>query len=355
MEVGKYYINIDKSKGNFGKVFKCEVELDSGMYRLTNEYIQEYVEENEFSEWKAYLPFMEYQKEGLKEVTYKSMVDGYFSIDLDTRDNAPKLKKQLDTAGKGYTNKELVTFGELKEFFDLYDGSLWFDTANFALPEKFDDDFRGLSLGSWAFRDNCHRPYGAGANTAHFFEYNQDDLATLYLKAFYKDGDYFIPAYRAYIYKYEGEYGHAGGYCSLDDKNLYGVTSLFIQHLFNNNLTLETFVESDGIDMVHSEYNVWANICSDSYYTKYVSNYEVKGDWLQEEVGILWTPDYEYCFNSDSWEVDDDNNDNLYYSKYHGGYINTYYTSSYVYCDYTEDYYLSVEDIHKYLGVTIYD
>ena len=122
MEVGRYYINIDRSKGNFGKVFKCEVEFDSGVYRLSNGYTQEYVGEPEFSEWKAYLPFMEYQKEGLVEVTYKSVVDGYFGISLATDENAPKLKKQLDKAGKEYTDKELVTFGELKEFFELYSG-----------------------------------------------------------------------------------------------------------------------------------------------------------------------------------------------------------------------------------------
>lgn len=351
MEVGKYYINIDKSQGNFGKVFKCEAELNSGMYRLSNGYTQSYVGENEFSEWKFYLPFTEYQKDGLKELTYKGVVDGYFGISLNTGDNAPKLKKQLDKAKKDYTDKELITFGELKEFFELYGGSLWFDTANFTLPEKFDDDFRGLSLGSWAFRDSCHRPYGAGANTADFFRENTDELNTLYLKAFHKDGRHFIPAYRAYIYEYEGEYGHAGGYCSLDGKNLYGVTSLFIQHLLNCELTLDKFVESDGIDMEHASYDIWANICSESYYSKFISNLEVKGDWLQEEVGYLETPDFECCIDSESWEYSED----LIYSEYHEGYINPYYTSEYVYCDYTEDYYLSLEDLHSYLGVRVYD
>lgn len=350
MEVGKYYINIDKSQGNFGKVFKCEEGLNSGIYRLSNGYTQEYVEENKFSEWKVYLPFTEYQKEGLREVTYKAVVDGYFGIDLDTEDNAPKLKKQLDRAGKGYTEKELVTFGELKQFFDLYDGSLWFDRARLDLPEKFDDDFRGLSLGSWAFRDSCHRPYGAGANTAHFFEYNQDDLTTLYLKAFYKDGDYFIPSYRAYLYKYEEEFGHAGGYCSLDGKNLYSVTSLFIHHLFNNNLTLNTFVESDGLGIEHASYNIWANISDESCYTKFVSNYEVKGDWLQDRICYLEVPDYEYCIDSESWE----DGDELIYSNYHDGYINPYYIKDYVYCDHLEDYFLTVDDLFDYLGVKVY-
>ena len=349
MEVGKYYINIDKSKGNFGKVFKCEVEFDSGVYRLSNGYTQEYVGEPEFSKWKAYLPFMEYQKEGLVEVTYKSVVDGYFGISLATDENAPKLKKQLDKAGKEYTDKELVTFGELKEFFDLYDGSLWFDTANFDLPEKFDDDFRGLSLGSWAFRDSCHRPYGAGANTADFFRENEDELNTLYLKAFHKDGRHFIPAYRAYIYEYEGEYGHAGGYCSLEGKNLYGATSLFIQHLFNNKLTLDTFVGSDGLDMPHSEYNIWANICSDNYYSKFVSNLKVKGDWLQGIYDLI-APDYVYCIDSESWEDGDES----IYSCYHDGYINPNYTKDYVYCDHLDDYFLTIEDLFDHLGVKVY-
>ena len=347
MEVGKYYINVDKSQGDFGKVYKCVG--DNGYFKLSNGYSEISVCSEGIS-WKEYQPFTDFQKEGLREVTYKSVVDGYFSIDIDTGDNAPKLKKQLDKAGRRYTDKELVTFGELKEFFELYEGSLWFDTQRFDLPEKFDDDFRGLSLGSWAFHDSCHRPYGAGANTAHLFEYNQDNLTTLYLKAFYKDGDYFIPAYRTYLYKYEDEYGHAGGYCSLDGKNLYGVTSLLIQHLFNNKLTLDTFVESEGIDMEHASYDIWANICSNSYYSKFISNYEVEGDWLQEEVGYLETPDFEYCIDSESWEYSED----LIYSEYREGYINPYYTSEYVYCDYTETYYLSIEDLYSHLGVQLY-
>lgn len=351
MEVGKYYINVDKSQGAFGKVFKCEAKSNSGACRLSNGYEERFVEAGNSSEWKVYLPFTEHQKEGLVEVTYKAVVDGYFGIDLDKGDNAPKLKKQLDKAGKEYTDRELVTFGELKEFFDLYDGSLWFDTQRFNLPEKFEVDFRGLSLGSWAFRDSCHRPYGAGANTADFFRYNLCELETLYLRAFHKDGEYFIPAYRAYLYKYEDEYGHAGGYCSLDGKNLYGVTSLLIQHLFNNKLTLDTFVGSDGLDIEHASYDIWANICSDSHYSKFVSNLEVKGDWLQDIYG-LDTPEYEYCIDSESWEQYDDD---FIYSNYHEGYINTYYTKDYVYCDYTEDYYLSIEDLHSYLGVQVYD
>lgn len=348
MEVGKYYISVDRSQSDFGKIYKCVENRE--YFRLSNGYSERDVYP-ESTSWKEYQPFTDSQRKGLREVTYKSVVDGYFGIDLDTGDNAHKLKKQLDKACIGYTNKELVTFGELKEFFDLYDGSLWFDRARLDLPDKFDKDFRGLSLGSWAFRGSCHRPYGAGANTAEFFRYNSDELDTLYLKAFHKDGDYFIPAYRAYLYRYENEFGHAGGYCSLDGKNLYGVTNLLIQHLFNNKLTLETFVESDGIDMIHSEYNVWANICSDSYYSKFISNYEVKGDWLQEEISYLETPDYEYCIDSESWE----DSEELYYSDYHEGFINPYYTSGYVYCDYTEDYYISIEDLHSYLGVRVYD
>lgn len=350
MEVGKYYINVNRGDASFGKVYKAIEKNGDQLFKLANGYNERFVDLYNKT-WREYQPFTEYQQAGLVEVDYKGVVDGYFGIDFNPDTNAPKLKKQLDKAGKEYTDRELVTFGELKEFFELYGGSLWFDMQRFDLPYKFDDDFRGLSLGSWAFRDSCHRPYGAGANTADFFRYNSDELETLYLRAFHKDGDYFIPAYRAYLYKYEDEYGHAGGYCSLGGKNLYGVTSLLIQHLFNNKLTLETFVESDGIDMIHSEYNVWANICSDSYYSKFVSNYDVKGDWLQDEISYLETPDYEYCIDSESWE----DSEELCYSNYHEGYINPYYTSEYVYCDYTEDYYLSVEDLHRYLGVTVYD
>ena len=344
---GKYYQNVDKASGLFGAVFECREVYPNEGATLYNGYREEFVRETCFHSYKPYQEFTESQKEGLVEVTYKDIVDRYFGIDLKVGDNEPKLSKQLYKAGREASSDELVAFGELKELLDLYDGSLWFNMRDKNLPNKFEEDYQGLYLGSWAFRDSCHRPYGAGANTAEYFNAYAHEINTIYLKAFHRKGGTFIPAYRAYVYEDDGDYGHAGGYCSLDGKNLYNVTSLFICHLLADKIILSDWVDSEGLDMIHSEKNIWANIAIDSYYSKYITKVFHEGeDWLYNSM----LGDYDgavYCYNSDTYELVED----TVYSDYHDNYISKYFSKSLVYCNHVDGYFTDMDDLISELGI----
>lgn len=346
---GKYYQNIDTASGLMGAIFKCKEVYPNEGATLDNGYREGFVRETDFHNYIPYQEFTEAQKEGLVEVTYKDVVDHYFGIDLKVGDNEPKLSKQLHKAGKGVSSDELVAFGELKGLLDLYGGSLWFDSHNHDLPNKFEEDYQGLYLGSWAFRDSCHRPYGAGANSAEYFKAYDHKINTLYLKAFHRKGDTFIPAYRAYVYEENGDYGHAGGYCSLDGKNLYNVTSLFIGHLLTDKLILSDWVDSEGLDMIHSESNVWANIAIESYYSKYITKvfHDEGEDWLYHKC-LDYFDGLVYCINSDSYELLVD----TVYSEYHDDYFSRYYNKSLVYCKHVDGYFYDMDDLISELGIS---
>lgn len=228
----------------------------------------------------------------IKRLTYKGMLEDYYEgFSFKEGGNAPKLSKQLSKQGIEYTDKELVHWGEVKQFFQditgdgyvktdkgdyTFIGGLFVDTENMEIPDNVD---------CWAFRDSCNNSRSSTGKDTHLLH---KWLGFKYLKLYSiaKKGTSLIlyPYSRAYFYQDEetGDLGVSGSYTHKRENynTSYEWTKMLLCVMFGKKLSDFMSVEGGYFSGSHERgifqeelgnfyYNTWSNMHYDNDYRTY--------------------------------------------------------------------------------------
>ena len=303
------------------------------------------------------------KKENVISFTFKKIVDTYYfqhygKFDFQEGENSPKLGKQIKKAlGFEESQSTLQAWAELQTVFEELGTKELFVESDLNTDLPSDEN-----LNDWAFNQSCNSLGNYyGGNTVEFFRENVPEMKymKIYVDALDNEGIYAIPALRAYFVSDGENFGHTGSYLKIglakaNQPNnfyttLYLATSLLINYLyFGSRFLFEDIVPSSGLDIIGNEsYGVWANIGQSTSYKKF----QTAEDFM-EDLGEYFVNDtMVYCPESDTYL--DEDSEYLVYSEYHGIWIDTS-QSDCIYAEKLVDFFLTEEDILKYLNVTYY-
>ena len=303
------------------------------------------------------------KKENVISFTFKEIVDAYYfehygEFDFQEGENAPKLGKQIKKAlGFEESQSTLQAWSELQTVFEELDTKELFVESDLNTDLPTDE-----TLNDWAFNNSCNSLGNSyGGSTVEFFRENVPEMKymKIYVDALDNEGIYVIPAMRAYFISDGENFGHAGSYLRIgltnDDQpsnfytTLYLATSLLINYLyFGSRFMFEDIVHSEGLNIIGNESDkVWANIGDSTDYKKFQTAEDFMEDLGEYFVDYNWI----HCPESDTYLEED--SEYLVYSEYHDIWIDTSQTDC-IYAEKLGDFFLTEEDILKYLNVTYY-
>ena len=303
------------------------------------------------------------KKENVISFTFKEIVDTYYfqhyrKFDFQEGENSPKLGKQIKKAlGFEESQSTLQAWSELQTVFEELDTKELFVESNLNTDLPTDEN-----LNDWAFNQSCNSLGNShGGRTVEFFRENVPEMEymKIYVDALDIEGIYAMPALRAYFVSDVENFGHTGSYLKIgltkaDQPSnfyttLYLATSLLINYLyFGSRFMFEDIVHSEGLNIIGNESNrVWANIGDSTDYKKF----QTAEDFM-EDLGEYFANDtMVYCPESDTYLEED--SEYLVYSEYHDIWIDISQTDC-IYAEKLVDFFLTEEDILKYLNVTYY-
>ena len=303
------------------------------------------------------------KKENVISFTFKEIVDTYYfqhyrKFDFQEGENAPKLGKQIKKAlGFEESQSTLQAWSELQTVFEELDTKELFVESNLNTNLPTDE-----TVNEWAFNSSCNKLGNSyGGRTVEFFRENVPEMKymKIYSDSFNGGNTHVIPAMRAYFISDGENFGHAGSYLRNVLTNgdqpsnfyttLYLATSLLINYLyFGSRFMFDDIVPSKGLNIIGNEsYEVWANIGDSTNYKKF----QTAEDFLEDLGEYFVNDNMVYCPESDTYL--DDDSEYLIYSEYHDLWIDTRETD-YIYAEKLGDFFLTEEDILKYLNVTYY-
>ena len=303
------------------------------------------------------------KKENVISFTFKEIVDTYYfqhyrKFDFQEGENAPKLGKQIKKAlGFEESQSTLQAWSELQTVFEELDTKELFVESNLNTNLPTDE-----TVNEWAFNSSCNKLGNRyGGQTVNFFRENLPEMKymKIYSDSFNGGNTHVIPAMRAYFISDDENFGHAGSYLRIVLTNgdqpsnfyttLYLATSLLINYLyFGSRFMFDDIVPSKGLNIIGNEsYEVWANIGDSTNYKKF----QTAEDFLEDLGEYFVNDNMVYCPESDTYL--DDDSEYLIYSEYHDLWIDTRETD-YIYAEKLGDFFLTEEDILKYLNVTYY-
>ena len=303
------------------------------------------------------------KKENVISFTFKEIVDTYYfqhygEFDFQEGENAPKLGKQIKKAlGFEESQSTLQAWSELQTVFEELDTKELFVESNLNTDLPTDE-----TLNDWAFNNSCNSLGNSyGGRTVEFFREKLPEMKymKIYSDRFNGGNTHVTPAMRAYFISDGDNFGHAGSYLRIVLTNndqpsnfyttLYLATSLLINYLyFGSRFMFEDMVPSNGLNILDNECDgVWANIGDSTGYKKFETMEGFMEGLGEYFVHYNWT----YCPESDTYLEDD--SEYLVYSEYHDIWIDTSRTDC-IYAEKLVDFFLTEEDIIKYLNVTYY-
>ena len=306
---------------------------------------------------------LQIKKENTKSFTFKDMVDAYYfehygKFDFQEGENSPKLGKQIKKAlGFEESQSTLQAWSELQTVFEELDTKELFVESNLNTDLPTDE-----TVNEWAFNSSCNKLGNSyGGRTVEFFRENLPEMKymKIYSDSFNGGNTHVIPAMRAYFISDGENFGHAGSYLRIGLTNadqpsnfyttLYLATSLLINYLyFGSRFLFEDIVPSSGLNIIGNEsYEVWANIGQSTSYKKF----QTAEDFMEDLGEYFANDNMVYCPESGTYL--DEDSEYLVYSEYHDLWIDTSQTDC-IYAEKLGDFFLTEEDILKYLGVTYY-
>lgn len=242
-----------------------------------------------------------------KRITYKGFVEEYFknkgyNFKFDTGISAPKLSTQLTKQEIPYTNREIISITEFKEWLflsllskgntegylqnddqDNIPNFLVIDTEDFSIPYNVDN---------WAFHGSCNWSKSEAGSHTHLM---LRQLGASYLKVYsYQEATirgkethkFLAPYARAYLYREGNDIAHAGTYTNGSEtfksngyivKNAYEATTFILCVLFGKNVS--EFISISGTQISNDDYDtdnidglstacVWSNMSDYCDYSK---------------------------------------------------------------------------------------
>lgn len=217
------------------------------------------------------------KKESFVKINFKVLLEDYYTgFRYSEGDNTPSLKKQLRSQNIAFKEDDLVTWGEVKAWFENY----YTGKPNFhkgyhyrtLIYDYFDDKIEDISK-KWAFCGSCHAERKTGSDTPKIL----DAIGYKMLKFYCLDEEYnLIPSTRIYYYQEGKDIAFSGTYTNFGSgemaKSAYSFTIAMMCFVFY--LKFEDFKEIEGMsintgDLEDVGIRFYANTSQDSKYKKF--------------------------------------------------------------------------------------
>lgn len=233
----------------------------------------------------------QYKIDRYENINFKALLEDYYTgFRYSEGDNTPSLKKQLRSQNIAFKEDDLITWGEVKAWFDNY----LIGKPNFhkgyhyraLIYDYFDDKIEDISK-KWAFCGSCHVERKTGSDTPEIL----DALGYKMLK-FYclgEDGQ-LVPSTRIYYYQEGKDIAFSGTYTNFGSgemaKSGYSFTKAIMCFIFDKKL--EDFKEITGMDVNTGELEdvgirFYANTSQDSKYKKFGTAEILSGLYLDAD------------------------------------------------------------------------
>ena len=219
----------------------------------------------------------QYKIDRYENINFKVLLEDYYSgFRYSEGDNTPSLKKQLRSQNIAFKDEDLVTWGEVKAWFENY----YTGKPNFhkgyhyrtLIYDYFDDKIEDISK-KWAFCGSCHAERKSGSDTPKIL----DAVGYKMLKFYCLDEEYnLIPSTRIYYYQEGEDIAFSGTYTNFGNgemsKSGYSFTKAIMCFIFDKKL--EDFKEIEGMSVNTGELEdvgirFYANTSQDSKYKKF--------------------------------------------------------------------------------------
>ena len=217
------------------------------------------------------------KKERFVKINFKVLLEDYCTgFRYSEGDNTPSLKKQLRSQNIAFRDEDLVTWGEVKTWFENY----YTGKPNFhkgyhyrtLIYDYFDDKIENI-FEEWAFCDSCHAERKSGSDTPKIL----NAIGYKMLKFYCLNENYqLVPSARIYYYKEGEDIAFSGTYTNFGSgemaKSGYSFTKAIMCFIFDKKF--EDFKEIKGMDVMTDELelaniNFYANTSKDSKYKKF--------------------------------------------------------------------------------------
>ena len=226
-----------------------------------------------------------------ENINFKVLLEDYYTgFRYSEGDNTPSLKKQLRSQNIAFRDEDLITWGEVKAWFDnYYTGKPNFHKSyhyRALIYDYFDDKIENISE-EWAFCGSCHKKGKSGWQTPKIL----DAIGYKMLKFYCLDEELnLIPSTRIYYYQEGKDIAFSGTYTNFGNgemtKSGYSFTKAVMCFIFSKKL--EDFKEITGMDVNTSELEdvniqFYANTSQDSKYKKFGTAEILSGLYLDAD------------------------------------------------------------------------
>lgn len=224
-------------------------------------------------------------------INFKVLLEDYYTgFRYSEGDNTPSLKKQLRSQNIAFRDEDLITWGEVKAWFEnYYTGKPNFHKGyhyRVLIYDYFDDKIENISE-EWAFCGSCHKKGMSGWQTPKIL----DALGYKMLKFYCLDEDYQLsPSARIYYYQEGEDIAFSGTYTNFGSgemaKSGYSFTKAIMCFIFDKKF--EDFKEIKGMDVNTSELEdmniqFYANTSQDSKYKTFGTAEILSGLYLDAD------------------------------------------------------------------------
>lgn len=233
----------------------------------------------------------QYKIDRYENITFRVLLEDYYTgFRYSERDNTPSLKKQLTSQNIAFREEDLITWGEVKKWFDEYlTGKPNFHKGyhyRALIYDYFDDKIENISE-EWAFCGSCHKKGKSGWQTPKIL----DAIGYKMLKFYCLDEDgQLVPSARIYYYQEGEDIAFSGTYTNFGSgemaKSGYSFTKAVMCFIFSRKF--EDFKEITGMDVNTGELEdmniqFYANISQDSRYKKFGTAEILSGLYLDAD------------------------------------------------------------------------
>lgn len=233
----------------------------------------------------------QYKIDRYENINFKVLLEDYYTgFRYSEGDNTPSLKKQLRSQNIAFRDEDLITWGEVKAWFDNY----YTGKPNFhkgyhyraLIYDYFDDKIENISE-EWAFCGSCHKKGKTGWQTPKILDAIGYKMLKFYCLG--EDGQ-LVPSARIYYYQEGEDIAFSGTYTNFGSgemaKSGYSFTKAIMCFIFSKKL--EDFKEITGMDVNTSELEdmniqFYANTSQNSKYKKFGTAEILSGLYLDAD------------------------------------------------------------------------
>ena len=232
----------------------------------------------------------QYKIDRYENITFRVLLEDYYTgFRYSEGDNTPSLKKQLRSQNIAFKDEDLITWGEVKAWFENY----YTGEPNFhkgyhyraLIYDYFDDKIENISE-EWAFCGSCHKKGKSGWQTPKILDAIGYKMLKFYCLG--EDGQ-LVPSARIYYYQEGEDIAFSGTYTNFGSgemaKSGYSFTKAimyFIDKKFEDFKEIKGMnVKTDELDLANI--NFYANTSQDSRYKKFGTAEILSGLYLDAD------------------------------------------------------------------------